>query len=74
MALVFAVTHLYNILKNLLLVSLPFLYFKKKSGIDKLTELPTIPECPSLMCFFNSATLKGLILRFVLDVCMFCFK
>ena len=36
-----------------LLLSISFLYFLKKSGIDKSTEWSTIPACPSLMCFFN---------------------
>ena len=53
MTLVFAVMHLYNILELfLLLLSIPFLYFFKKSDIDKSTEWSTIPTCPSLMCFF----------------------
>ena len=36
----------------LLLLSIPFFIFKKKSGIDKSTEWSTIPAYPSLMCFF----------------------
>ena len=60
MTLVFAVMHLYNILEFfLLLLSIPFLYFLKKSGIDKSTEWSTIPACPSLMCFFNRGDTKG---------------
>ena len=63
MTLVFAVMHLYNILEFfLLLLSIPFfffLYFKKKSGIDKSTEWSTIPACPSLMCFFNRGDTEG---------------
>ena len=46
----------------LLLLSIPFLYFKKKSGTDKLTEWSTIPVCPSLMCFSTGAITKELIL------------
>ena len=42
-----------------LLLSIPFLYFKKKSGIDKSTEWSTIPACPSLMCFFNRGDTEG---------------
>ena len=57
MTLVFAVMHLYNILE--LLLSIPFLYFFLKSGIDKSTEWPTIPACPSLMCFFNRGDTEG---------------
>ena len=53
MTLVFAVMHLYDILEFFLLLSIPFLYFFQKSGIDKSTEWSTIPACPSLMCFFN---------------------
>ena len=56
MTLVFAVMHLYNFFK--LLLSIPFLYFKKKSGIDKSTEWSTIPACPSLMCLFNRSDTK----------------
>ena len=41
----------------LLLLSIPFFilffFFFLKSGIDKSTEWPTIPACPSLMCVFN---------------------
>ena len=29
-----------------------YILFFFKSGIDKSTELSTIPACPSLMCFF----------------------
>ena len=60
MALVFAVMHVYSI-KNffLLLLSIPFLYFKKKSGIDKSTEWSMITACPSLICFFNRRDTEG---------------
>ena len=59
MTLVFAVMHLHNILDFfLLLLSIPFLYFFFKSGIDKSTELSSIPACPSLMCFFNRGDTK----------------
>ena len=59
MALVFAVMHLCNIFSFSLFLSIPFLYFKKKSGIDKSTEWSTIPACPSLMCFFNRGYTEG---------------
>ena len=53
MTLVFAVILLYNLKKkNYCFCPFVFLYFKKKSGIDKLTEWFTILACPSLMCFF----------------------
>ena len=74
MTLVFAVMHLYNILEFfLLLLSIPFLYFFLKSGIDKSTEWSTIPACPSLMCFLNRGDTEGtnsskiLYLMFVYD-------
>ena len=60
MTLVFAVMHLYNILEFfLLLLSIPFLCFFLKSGIDKSTEWSTIPACPSLMCIFNRGDTEG---------------
>ena len=59
MALIFAVMHLYNILIVLLLLYIPFLYLKKKSGIDKSTEWFTMPACPSLMRFFNRGNTVG---------------
>ena len=60
MTLVFAVMHLYNILEFfLLLLSIPFLCFFLKSGIDKSTEWSTTPACPSLMCFFNRGDTEG---------------
>ena len=61
MTLVFAVMHLYDILDFffLLLLSIPFLYFFFKSGIDKSTEWSTIPACPSPMCFFNRGDTEG---------------
>ena len=60
MTLVFAVMHLYNVLEFfLLLLSIPFLYFFKKSVIDKSTEWSTIPACRSLMCFFNRDDTEG---------------
>ena len=58
-----------------LLLSIPFLYFKK--GIDKSTEWSTTPACPSPMCFFNRGNTegtnssKGLCLIFVYDLCKF---
>ena len=52
MTLVFAVMHLYNIFNFLLLLSIPFLYFYFKSGIDKSIEWSIIPACPSLKWFF----------------------
>ena len=30
-----------------------------KSGIDKSTEWSMIPDCPSLMCFFNRGGTEG---------------
>ena len=54
-----------------LFVSIPFLYFKKKSGIDKSTERSMIPACPGLVCFLNrgnaegTGSLKSLCLTFV---------
>ena len=75
MALVFAVMHLYIFL--FLLLSIRFLYFLKKSGIDKSTEWSTIPACPSLMCFFNRGDTEGtnssktLCLMFVYVLCKF---
>ena len=60
MTLVFAVMHLYNFLNFfLLLLSIPFLYIKKKFGIDKSAEWSTIPVCPRLMCFFNRGDTEG---------------
>ena len=43
----------------LLFLSIPFLNFFLKSGIDKSKEWSTIPACPSLMCFFNSGDTEG---------------
>ena len=57
MALVFPVVHLYDIF--IACVRSFFLYFKKKSGIDKSTQWSTIPACPSLMCFFNRGDTEG---------------
>ena len=57
MALVFAVMHVYNIF--LLLLSIPFLYFFFKSGIDISMEWSTILVCPSFMCFFNRGDTEG---------------
>ena len=59
MTLVFAVMHLYNISFFNCFCPFPFLYFKKKSSIDKSTEWSTIPACPSLMCFFNRGYTEG---------------
>ena len=60
MTLVFAVMHLYNILKYFSYCYCPFLsYTFKKSGIDKLTQWSMIPACPSLMCFFNRGDTQG---------------
>ena len=69
MALVFSVMHLHNISILLLLLFIPFfLYFKKKSGIDKSTEWSTLPACLSVMCvcvcvflflFFNRGDTEG---------------
>ena len=71
MALVFAVMHLYIFL--FLLLSIRFLYFLKKSGIDKSTEWSTIPASPSLICFFNRGNTEGTnssnILRLLFRVC-----
>ena len=56
MTLVLAVMHLYNIF----CCFCPFLFYTfLKSGIDKSTEWSTIPECPSLMCFFNRGDTEG---------------
>ena len=57
-----------------MLLSVPFLYFKKKSGIDKWTEWSTIPACPSLMYFFffNRGNTEGTNFRklcFDIGVC-----
>ena len=62
MTLVFAVMHLYNILKFFIASVHSFLILFKKSGIDKATEWSTIPACPSLMSFFffyNRGDTKG---------------
>ena len=52
MTLVFAVMYLYNFFHCFC----PFLFLcvctLYKSGIDKSTDWPTIPACPSLLCFF----------------------
>ena len=58
MVLVFAVKHLYNILKVFIACPVLFSTFLK-SGIDKLTEWSLIPACPSLMCFFNRGNAEG---------------
>ena len=56
----------------------PFFYAIFKSGIDKSTEWPMIPACPSLMCFFNRGntggtnSLKILCLMFVYVCFVFC--
>ena len=36
-----------------------FMYFLKKSDIDKSTEWSTIAACPSRMCFFNRGNTEG---------------
>ena len=59
MTLVFAVMHLYNILKNFIASVHFFFYTFLKSGIDKSTEWSTIRACPSLMCFFNRGDTEG---------------
>ena len=75
MALVFAVMHLYNILKFLLLLSIPFLYFffnnlvliNRRNG-------PRYQRVLDLCAFLRGMILKGLILqkKNVFDVCV-CF-
>ena len=74
MALVFAVMHLYNILKCFIASVYSFFYTFLKSGIDKLTEWSTIPACPSLMCFFNRGDTEetNSSKRILFDVCV-CF-
>ena len=72
--MVFAVMHLYNISEFLLLLSIPFLYFKnkQKNGIDKSTEWSPIPACPSLVCLFNRGVTEGTnCSNFVFDVCVY---
>ena len=59
MTLVLAVTHLYNLKKMYFFCLFLFYTFFLKSGIDKSTEWPTIPACPSLMCFFNRGDTEG---------------
>ena len=59
MTLVFAVMHLYNILKFSIASVHSFFYTFFKSGIDKSTEWSTIPACPSLMCFFDWGDTEG---------------
>ena len=59
MTLVFAVMHLYNILR-ICYCFCPFLFYTfLKSGIDKSTEWSMIPACPSLMSFFNRDDTEG---------------
>ena len=53
MAWVFAVMHVYIYIFFIIASVHSFFILFKKSGIDKSMEWPTIPACPSLMCFFN---------------------
>ena len=50
--------HLYNIFLFYIASVYSFFIFEK-SGIDKLTEWSTSPECPSLMCFFTRGDTEG---------------
>ena len=59
MTLVFAVMHLYYILEFFIASVHSFFYTYFTSGSDKSTEWSTIPECPSLMCFFNRGDTEG---------------
>ena len=62
MTLVFAVTHLCDILEFFIASVHSFFFFVYtflKSGIGKSTEWSTIPACPSLMCFFNRGDTEG---------------
>ena len=59
MTLVFAVMHLCNIFNFFIASVHSFFYTFLKSGIDKSTEWSTIPEFPSLMCFFNRGDTEG---------------
>ena len=59
MTLVFAIMHLYNILKFYMVsVHSSFIFFFNLILIN-LTEWSTIPACPSLMCSFNRGNIEG---------------
>ena len=82
MAMVFAVTHSHNIvfITSVHFCFLFFVFYFLNSGIDKSTEWPTTPACPSLMWFlfiyfFNRDNTEGnyyFKILFYVCVCIFC--
>ena len=64
---------IYYFLSFLLLMSISFYTFLKKSGIDRSTGWSTKPACPSFVCFFDRGDAEGTGSSKVLCLMFVCF-